>query len=54
MALPYHLYVVSQKLPQNDYTRDMQYGTALVFLLLVGSFALASILLRIKVRQDAD
>lgn len=51
MALPYHIYVVSSKIPQNEYTRDMQYGTALVFLLIVGFFALSSILLRIKARS---
>ncbi|CAI8298066.1 MAG: Phosphate transport system permease protein PstA 2 [Opitutia bacterium UBA7350] len=51
MALPYHIYVVSSKIPQNEYTRDMQYGTAFVFLLIVGFFALTSILLRIRVRS---
>lgn len=51
MALPYHIYVVSSKIPQNEYTRDMQYGTAFVFLFIVGFFALSSILLRIKVRS---
>lgn len=51
MALPYHIYVVSSKIPQNEYTRDMQYGTAFVFLFIVGFFALSSILLRVKVRS---
>lgn len=51
MALPYHIYVVSSKIPQNEYTRDMQYGTAFVFLFIVGGFALSSILLRIKIRK---
>ena len=51
MALPYHIYVVSSKIPQNEYTRDMQYGTAFVFLFIVGFFALSSILLRIHVRS---
>lgn len=51
MALPYHIYVVSSKIPQNEYTRKMQYGTAFVFLLIVGFFALSSILLRIRVRK---
>ena len=51
MALPYHIYVVSAKIPQNEYTRNMQYGAALVFLLIVGFFALSSIILRIKIRK---
>lgn len=51
MALPYHIYVVSAKIPQNEYTQTMQYGTALVFLLIVGFFALSSIILRIRVRK---
>jgi len=54
MALPYHIYVVSSKIPQNEYTRDMQYGTAFVFLLIVGSLALTSILLRSRLRNRAD
>ena len=51
MALPYHIYVVSAKIPQNEYTRNMQYGAAFVFLLIVGFFALSSIVLRIKIRK---
>ncbi len=51
MALPYHIYVVSAKIPQNEYTERMQYGTAFVFLFIVASIALASILLRIRMRS---
>lgn len=51
MALPYHIYVVSSKIPQNEYTQTMQYGTAFIFLLIVGFFALSSILLRIQMRK---
>lgn len=50
MALPYHIYVVSSKIPQNEYTERVQYGTAFVFLILVGLVALTSILLRNKLR----
>ncbi len=32
MALPYHIYVVSSKIPQNEYTERVQYGAAFVFL----------------------
>jgi len=51
MALPYHIYVVSSKIPQNEYTERMQYGTAFVFLLIVASIALTSICLRIRMRR---
>lgn len=51
MALPYHIYVVSSKIPQNEYTHDVQYGSCFVFLAVVLALALCSILLRIKLRK---
>lgn len=51
MALPYHIYVVSSKIPQNEYTARVQYGTAFVFLFIVALIALASILLRNHLRR---
>lgn len=54
MALPYHIYVLCAKLPQNAYTQDMQYGTVFVLLTLVGLCAGASIYLRQKSRLRAD
>ena len=51
MALPYHIYVVASKIPQNDYTRDVQYGTAFVFLFTVAAIALTAILLRGHLRK---
>jgi phosphate transport system permease protein len=51
MALPYHIYVVSSKIPQNEYTERVQYGSALVFMLLVAVIAIASILLRNRMRS---
>lgn len=51
MALPYHIYVVSSKIPQNDYTERVQYGTAFVFLLIVALIATASIVLRNRLRS---
>lgn len=51
MALPYHIYVVSSKIPQNEYTARVQYGTAFVFLLIVALIATASIVLRNKLRN---
>ena len=50
-ALPYHIYVVSSKIPQNIYTERVQYGTAFVFLGVVMVIALASVLLRIRLRN---
>ena len=51
MALSYHIYVVSSKIPQNEYTERMQYGAACILLLLVFVIALASIVLREKARK---
>jgi phosphate transport system permease protein len=51
MALPYHIYVVSCKIPQNEYTERVQYGAAFVFLILVMLIALTSIVLREKQRR---
>ena len=51
MALPYHIYVVSSKIPQNEFTERVQYGAAFIFLLLVMGIALTSILLRIRLRR---
>jgi phosphate transport system permease protein len=50
-ALPYHIYVISSKVPQNEHTERVQYATAFVFLIIVFFIALASIILRIKVRE---
>jgi phosphate transport system permease protein len=51
-ALPYHIYVVSTKIPQNEYTERVQYGTAFVFLAVVMAIALASVLLRLRLRSS--
>jgi phosphate transport system permease protein len=51
MALPYHIYVVSSKIPQNEYTQRVQYGAAFVFLFLVMLIALTSIVLRERSRS---
>ncbi|HYJ05842.1 MAG TPA: phosphate ABC transporter permease PstA [Chthoniobacterales bacterium] len=51
MALPYHIYVVSSKIPQNEYTERVQYGGAFVFLFLVMLIALTSIILRERSRS---
>jgi phosphate transport system permease protein len=51
MALPYHIYVVSSKIPQNEYTERVQYGAAFVFLVLVMLIALTSVILRERSRS---
>ena len=51
MALPYHIYVVSSKIPQNEYTERVQYGSAFVFLVVVMLIALLSIILRERTRN---
>jgi phosphate transport system permease protein len=50
-ALPYHIYVVSTKIPQNEYTERVQYGTAFVFLAVVMVIAMASVVLRVRLRR---
>ncbi len=51
MALPYHIYVVSSKIPQNEYTERVQYGAAFVFLVLVMLIASTSVVLRERSRS---
>jgi len=51
MALPYHLYVLATQHPEAEKVLPMQYGTALVLLLLVILFNLSAIILRNKFRK---
>jgi phosphate transport system permease protein len=51
MALPYHLYILSTQLPDLSKVRPMQYGTALVLLILVLGLNLAAILWRSRYRK---
>ena len=51
MALPYHLYVLATQHPEAAKVRPMQYGTALVLLLLVLGISLTAILLRSRFRK---
>ncbi|NNJ43892.1 MAG: ABC transporter permease subunit [Akkermansiaceae bacterium] len=50
-ALPYHIYTVAGRIPQSEYTQPMQYGSVLVFMLIVMFFAAISVGLRIRVRK---
>jgi phosphate transport system permease protein len=51
MALPYHIYVISAKVPQNEFTEKAQYGTALVYLVFVMLFAAAAVISRNRLRS---
>ncbi|MBW3622843.1 MAG: phosphate ABC transporter permease PstA [Armatimonadetes bacterium] len=50
MALPYHLYIISTQVP--DAPPRIQWGTALVLLLLVLSMSLIAALVRARVRKN--
>lgn len=52
MALPYHLYIVSTRLPVQESTRMAQYGTALTFLVVLMLMSLAAVVLRYHVRKS--
>lgn len=52
MALPYHLYVISTQVP--GMPLRMQYGTALVLLLIVLSLTLAATLVRTRMRRRRE
>lgn len=51
MALPYHLYILATQHPEAAKVRGMQYGTALVLLVLVLGINMAAILLRSRFRK---
>lgn len=51
MALPYHLYILATQHPDTEKVLPLQYGTALVLLLLVTAFNLVAILLRMRFRK---
>jgi phosphate transport system permease protein len=51
MALPYHLYILATQLPDVTKARPMQYGTALVLLILVLGMNLIAIVLRSYYRK---
>ncbi len=51
MALPYHLYILATQHPEAHKVRPMQYGTALVLLVLVIGLSLGAMLLRSYFRR---
>ena len=52
MALPYHIYVLATAGTHIEETRPIQYGTALVLILLVFGMNLLGIILRSKARKE--
>jgi phosphate transport system permease protein len=52
MALPYHLYVIATQVP--GMPLSVQYGTALVLLLLVLSMTLTAAAVRTTMRRRRD
>ncbi|MGJ8656557.1 MAG: PstA family ABC transporter permease [Akkermansiaceae bacterium] len=50
-ALPYHIFTVAGRIPQSEYTQPMQYGSVLVFMMIVFSLSAVSIYLRIRIRN---
>ena len=51
MALPYHIYVLATAGTNIEATRHLQYGTALVLIVLVFGMNLAAIVMRSKMRK---
>lgn len=51
-ALPYHIYVISGKVPRDPANLEMRYGSVFVFLLLVIGFAMISVVLRARFRKS--
>ena len=51
MALPYHLYILATQHPDIDKVRPLQYGTALVLILIVLGINLIAIALRTHFRK---
>jgi phosphate transport system permease protein len=51
MALPFHLYVLATQHPEAAKVRPLQYGTALVLVMLVLGISLGAILLRTHFRK---
>jgi len=50
-ALPYHIYTLAARIPSSEYTQRAQYGSVLVFLILVAVLSFGSMVLRAKMRK---
>ncbi len=53
MALPYHIYVLATAGTEIEATRHLQYGTALVLILMIFSLNLGAIILRSRMRKKS-
>jgi phosphate transport system permease protein len=51
MALPYHIYVLATAGTEIEATRHLQYGTALVLIVLVLGLNLIAIIYRSRLRR---
>jgi phosphate transport system permease protein len=51
MALPYHLFILATQHPEAEAVRPLQYGTALVLILLVLGVNLTAIIMRSRYRK---
>lgn len=49
-ALPYHIYTLAARIPASEYTQRAQYGSVFVFLVLVASLSVGSMVLRARLR----
>lgn len=50
-ALPYHIYTLAARIPNSEYTQRAQYGSVLVFLILVAVLSFGSMILRSRLRR---
>ena len=50
-ALPYHIYTLAARIPSSEYTQRAQFGSVLVFLILVAILSFGSMVLRAKMRK---
>ena len=50
-ALPYHIYTLAARIPSSEYTQRAQFGSVLVFLILVAMLSFGSMILRAKMRK---
>ena len=49
-SLPYHIFTVSARIPQTEYTRPMQYGSVFVFMVMVMCLSGLSVWMRTHYR----
>ena len=50
-ALPYHIYTLAARIPTSEFTQRAQYGSVLVFILIVMALAALSMVLRARLRS---